>query len=98
MWNKEALDSLLQTMPYRLSRDDLKEIQEVIDDDRFESDKKNHREHCEDYAPFCVNCDKSNKYPCAVALIKMQQAEGEDFEIDNTEIKKVVRIAIAKRK
>lgn len=97
MWNSEAPLKLLKYMPDRLARVHLKDIQAVIEEDRI-IQSKNDNEYCDDYAPICNYCDKSSQYPCAVAYIRMKQAEGMPVEIDYTETKNTVRIAIAKRK
>lgn len=97
MWNKEAPLKLLKYMPERLSRVHLKDLQAVIEEDKILQDKTD-REACQDYSPICRYCDKSSQYPCALAYIKMKQAEGMRVDIDYTETKYAIRIAIAKRK
>lgn len=114
MWDREAPLRLLKTMPKQLDIKNLQHIQKVIDVDKYNNSYKLQRDLCGEYAPFCQNCDKWVKYPCAVAYVKMQQAEGVDVEIAataylpaDTEVedfpvettpKKGIRIAIAKRK
>ena len=97
MWNSEAPLKLLKYMPDRLTREHLKDLQVVIEKDRLK-ENKNDEENCDDYAPICSYCDKNVAYPCAVAYIKMKQAEGMPVEIDNEITKNTIRIAIAKRK
>ena len=97
MWNSEAPLKLLKYMPDHLTREHLKDLQTVIEKDRFKLNKSED-DSCDDYAPICSYCDKSVQYPCAVAYIKMKQAEGVPVEIDSTEPKNTIRIAIAKRK
>ena len=97
MWNKEAPLKLLKYMPDRLSRVHLKDLQAVIEEDR-QLQNKGDSEYCDDYSPICKYCDKESQYPCAFAYIKMKQAEGMPIDIDYTETKYAIRIAIAKRK
>lgn len=111
MWNSEAPLKLLQSMPAKLTIENLKNIQKVIDEDKFINSKALKADLCGKYAPFCETCDKSVKYPCAVAYVKMKQAEGmevemevvaadaEDPVVEEEQLpKKYIRIAIAKRK
>lgn len=81
MWNSEAPLKLLKSMPAELNIQNLKNIQQTIDVDKFENSQKMCRDLCGDYAPFCAMCDKWVKYPCAVAYVKMKQAEGMQVEI-----------------
>ena len=81
MWNSEAPLKLLQSMPAQLNIQNLKNIQQTIDVDKFENSKRLNRDLCGEYAPFCGMCDKWVKYPCAVAYVKMKQAEGMQVEI-----------------
>ena len=81
MWNSEAPLKLLISMPSYLTLENLKNIQKIIDDDKFINSKQYHRDLCGLYAPFCENCDKKVIYPCAVAYVKMKQAEGMEVEI-----------------
>ncbi|MCI9560944.1 MAG: hypothetical protein HFK03_00490 [Clostridia bacterium] len=81
MWNSEAPLKLLQSMPAQLNIQNLKNIQQTIDVDKFENSKRLNRDLCGEYAPFCSMCDKWVKYPCAVAYVKMKQAEGMQVEI-----------------
>ncbi len=76
MWNSEAPLKLLMSMPSYLTLENLKNIQQIIDDDKFINSQDYQHDLCGEYAPFCENCDKSVKYPCAVAYIKMKQEEG----------------------
>lgn len=82
MWNSEAPLKLLMSMPSYLTLENLKNIQKIIDDDKFLNSKTYRRDLCGLYAPFCENCDKSVKYPCAVAYIKMKQAEGLEVDME----------------
>ncbi|MDE6356029.1 MAG: hypothetical protein K2N68_00695 [Clostridia bacterium] len=111
MWNSEAPLKLLSEMPAQLNIENLKEIQQIIDVDKYENSHRLGRDLCGEYAPFCALCEKHVKYPCAVAYVKMKQAEGMELEIAATEEelsveeenvaetpKKYIRIAIARRK
>lgn len=82
MWNSEAPLKLLMSMPNYLSVENLKNIQEIIDVDKYENSKLFCRDLCGEYAPFCEICDKTVKYPCAVAYVKMKQAEGMEVEME----------------
>ena len=81
MWNSEAPLKLLQTMPSELDIQNLRNIQQTIDVDKDENSHRLRRDLCGEYAPFCQMCDKWVKYPCAVAYVKMKQAEGMHVEI-----------------
>lgn len=86
MWNSEAPLKLLMSLPAQLDIESLKNIQQVIDDDKYLNSESRKRDLCGEYAPFCKNCDKGIlKYPCAVAYVKMKQAEGVQVEIAATE-------------
>ncbi len=86
MWNSEAPLKLLMSLPAQLDVESLKVIQKVIDDDKYINSKIRNRDLCGGYAPFCAICDKGIiKYPCAVAYVKMKQAEGVQVEIAATE-------------
>ncbi len=97
MWNSEAPLMLLKYMPDRLTHEHLKDLQTVIDADKYERENISD-ESCEDYSPICAYCDKNAVYPCALAYVRMKQAEGMPVEIDYDEPKNAIRIAIAKRK
>ncbi len=113
MWNSEAPMRLLNEMPQQLNSANLQRIQQIIDIDKYSNSFDLGRDLCGEYAPFCLNCDKNIEHPCAVAYVKMKQAEGVQVEIavsdavaaeeltaESTEPKdaKRIRIAIAKRK
>lgn len=86
MWNSEAPLKLLMSLPAQLNIENLKKIQKVIDEDKFINSRKLCRDLCGEYAPFCDGCDKGIvKYPCAVAYVKMKQAEGLEIEIAATD-------------
>ena len=112
MWDNEAHLKLLKSMPAQLSKDNLRDIQQTIDVDKFTNSQLLKRDLCGEYAPFCDNCNKSLQYPCAVSYVKMKQAEGMQVEIaaaeneiveepvtsENDSTTKRIRIAVAKRK
>lgn len=82
MWNSESPLKLLMSLPAQLDIESLKAIQQVIDDDKYINSEILNNDLCGSYAPFCQNCDKGIiKYPCAVAYVKMKQAEGVHVEI-----------------
>lgn len=80
-WNSNAPLKLLENMPSRLTKANLEKIQAVIDNDKLICSTMLGRDLCNEYAPFCVLCDKSMSTPCAVAYIRMKQAEGIKLEI-----------------
>ncbi len=80
-WNSKAPMELLSHMPPKLSKDNLKAIQAVIDNDKLICSTMLKRDLCGSYAPFCALCDRSMSTPCAVAYLRMKQAEGIQLEI-----------------
>ncbi len=110
MWNSQAPLNLLLSMPSTLSKENLINLQAVIDVDKMLNSQKLQRDLCGEYAPFCDFCDKKLPYPCAHAYVKMKQSEGLDVEIDQNAFvevtpakteektpKKTIRIAYLKR-
>lgn len=90
-WDSNAPLELLSSMPAQLNKKNLKDIQAIIDKDKFVCSHELTRDLCGEYAPFCALCDKSLKYPCAVSYVKMKQADGMQVEIavsddDNSDI------------
>ncbi len=81
MWNEKVPLELLNKMPKNLSNDDLWEIQKAINEDKFINSMVNGRDLCGEYAPFCKGCDKNGQMPCAVAYVRMKNAQGMDFTI-----------------
>lgn len=112
MWDENAPLELLKEMPKVLTVENLCVIQEVIDKDKYINSFERQQDLCGQYAPFCAICDKTVKYPCAVAYVKMMQAQGMEVEIEDipcvTEEEnkeelppknsKKIRIAIARKK
>lgn len=80
-WNSDAPLKLLAQMPLKFTKENLESIQTVIDNDKFICDSMLGRNLCGEYAPFCKLCDKSMAFQCAVAYIRMRQAEGAKLEI-----------------
>ncbi|MGN0804783.1 MAG: hypothetical protein ACI4MS_05315 [Candidatus Coproplasma sp.] len=106
MWNENAPLELLKTMPNVLTEENLANIQSVIDVDKYENSYQLGQDLCGTYAPFCNGCDKTVNCPCAVAYVKMKQAEGMDVAIAETKTEakpkktttKKTRVAVAKKK
>lgn len=117
MWNENAPLALLKELPAELNQANLARIQQVIDYDKFINSSECGYDLCGSYAPFCQGCDKEVQHPCAVAYVKMMQAQGMEVSIqeesETEEVvcaqaeaapveeqpqKKLIRIAIARRK
>lgn len=81
MWNSQEPLKLLLSMPTQLTKENVENLQAVIDVDKIINSQKYHRDLCGEYAPFCDYCDKSVRYPCAHAYVKMKKAEGLDVEV-----------------
>lgn len=80
-WDSNIPLKLLSRMPARLTKANLEAIQKVIDNDKYICSTLLNRDLCREYAPFCALCDKSMRNPCAVAYIRMRQAEDIQYEI-----------------
>lgn len=113
MWNEDRPLELLKNMPHVLNAENLAQIQQVIDNDKFLNSQRLRGDLCGRYAPFCKNCDKKVPKPCAVAYVRMKIKEGMEVEMEDIpsvseeevadvqEEKKPsrkIRIAIARRK
>jgi hypothetical protein len=83
MWNENAPLELLKELPDVLNEANLARIQSVIDYDKFINSNECGYDLCGSYAPFCNGCDKAGSTPCAVAYIKMKQAQGYKVRIAN---------------
>lgn len=81
IWNDSAPMELLSRMPSKLTKESLGAIQNVIDRDKYICSMAYNRDLCGSYAPFCALCDKSGKFPCAIAYLKMKNKEGLVYEI-----------------
>lgn len=76
MWNSDNPLKIYLTMSKEVTSEELKRLQDVIDEDKELDSRRNDRDVCGVYAPFCEYCDKNLTYACANAYIKMKQAEG----------------------
>ena len=81
MWNSQEPLKLLLTMPTHLTGENVQNLQAVIDVDKMLNSQRLKRDLCGEYAPFCDFCDKSVRYPCAHAYVKMKHAEGLNVEV-----------------
>lgn len=81
MWNSQEPLKLLLTMPTHLTGENVQNLQAVIDVDKMLNSQRLKRDLCGEYAPFCDFCDKSVRYPCAHAYVKMKHAEGLDVDV-----------------
>ena len=82
MWDSNAPLQLLKSMPKKLSKENLEKIQLVIDADKYKNSLVSGFDLCGMYAPFCRDCKKASIFPCALAYVKMMQADGMEVEID----------------
>lgn len=83
MWNEERPLDLLKHMPNVLTAENLAEIQQVIDNDKFLNSQRLRGDLCGRYAPFCKNCDKTVPKPCAVAYVRMKIKEGMEVQMED---------------
>lgn len=81
MWNSQKPLELLLSMPSTLNKENIINLQAVIDVDKIINSQIHNRDLCGEYAPFCDFCDKNLSYPCAHAYVKMKQSEGLDVEV-----------------
>lgn len=79
--NSNVPMELLANIPARLTKTSLETIQAVIDNDKLICSTMLGRDLCGEYAPFCALCDRSIKTPCAIAYIRLKQAEEIQLEI-----------------
>ncbi len=82
MWDSNAPLQLLQSMPRKLTAENLEKLQLVIDADKYKNSLVSGFDLCGMYAPFCRGCKKTSIFPCALAYVNMMQAGGVDIEID----------------
>ena len=82
MWNSQKPLELLLSMPSTLNKENIINLQAVIDVDKIINSQIHNRDLCGEYAPFCDFCDKNLSYPCAHAYVKMKQSEGLDVEVE----------------
>ncbi len=83
MWNEERPLELLKHMPQVLTAENLAQIQQVIDNDKFLNSQRLRGDLCGRYAPFCKSCDKSVLKPCAVAYVRMKIKEGMELKMED---------------
>lgn len=84
-WDSNAPLALLASMPAKLNKNNLEKLQSVIDNDKYKCSMAINKDLCGEYAPFCAICDKSVKFPCAVAYVNMKKAEGVQLEVAATD-------------
>ena len=82
MWDSNSPLQLLQSMPRKLTAENLEKLQLVIDADKYKNSLVSGFDLCGMYAPFCRGCRKTSIFPCAIAYVNMLQANGVDIEID----------------
>lgn len=81
MWDNNTPLQLLQTMPKVLEEEHLKKLQMLLEADKYKNQLLSGADLCGTYAPFCEDCNKETKYPCAVAYVNYLKAQGTDIEI-----------------
>lgn len=81
MWNSDRPFELFQQMSKEITGEDLKRLQQAINEDKETESNRQNRDVCGDYAPFCEYCNKNLSYPCAQAYIKMKSEEGCDVSV-----------------
>lgn len=83
MWDENTPLQLLKTMPKVLEKEHLEKLQLLFEADKYKDQIVSGFDVCGQgkYAPFCSECDKENKYPCAVAYVNFMKAQGTDIEI-----------------
>lgn len=81
MWDSNTPLQLLETMPKVLENEHLEKLQMLLEADKYKNQLISGMELCGNYAPFCNDCNKETKYPCAVAYVKFMQAQGMDIKI-----------------
>ena len=81
MWNSQEPLKLLLSMPAQLTRENVENLQAVIDVDKIINSLRFKRDSCGEHDPLCDYCDKSVRFPCAHAYVKMKQSEGLDVEV-----------------
>ena len=81
MWDNNTPLQLLQTMPKILEEEHLAKLQMLLEADKYKNQLLSGTDLCGTYAPFCEDCNKETKYPCAVAYVNYLKAQGTDIEI-----------------
>lgn len=82
MWDSNSPMQLLQSMPKKLTKENLEKLQLVLDADKYKNSLVSGFDLCGMYAPFCRGCQKTSIYPCAIAYVNMMRVNGMDVEID----------------
>ncbi len=114
MWDNVTPLKLLESMPKVLEDEHLEKLQMLLEADKYKNQLISGNDLCGTYAPFCFECDKGNKFPCAVAYVKFMKSAGMEIEIasdgvaDGTETQEEtsfekpatnkIRIAVARKK
>lgn len=91
MWDNSTPLQLLNSMPRKLTKENLEKLQLVIDADKYKNSLLSGFDLCGMYAPFCRECKKTSIYPCAIAYINMMKLGGMDIEIDAKPVEPSVR-------
>lgn len=75
MWNENSTMEWLQGMSFEATQENLQSLQNAIDVDKFCASCGVDYDLCGTYAPFCRNCNKDIKHPCANAYCQMMAME-----------------------
>ena len=80
MWDSNAPLQLLQSMPRKLTKENLEKLQLVIDADKYKNSLLSGFDLCGMYAPFCRGCKKTSIFPCAIAYVNFVRSNGMEVE------------------
>lgn len=86
MWDSNTPLQVLKTMPKVLEEGHLEKLQMLLEADKYKNQLVSGTDLCGTYAPFCSECNKESKYPCAVAYVNYLKEQGEDVEIASNEL------------
>ena len=83
MWDSNAPLQLLKSMPEKLEDEHLEKLQLLFEADKYKEQLLNGVDSSGSYsfAPFCRNCNKQEKYPCAVAYVNAMNEAGLNTEM-----------------
>lgn len=81
MWDNVTPLKLLESMPKVLEDEHLEKLQMLLEADKYKNQLISGNDLCGTYAPFCFECDKGNKFPCAVAYVNFMKSAGMEIEI-----------------
>ena len=81
MWDNNTPLQLLKSMPKVLEDEHLEKLQKLLEADKYKLQLLSDSDLCGNYAPFCDDCNKDIKYPCAVAYVHYLKTQGTDIEI-----------------